>query len=130
MPPPGKALGPHTGTNLGSHALRRLRVYVERVGTDFEAHLVERNGEVDPIHLLVNHPPKHPVSSLVNRLKISIPRRDRRLQPTAETRRSHTSKKYGKEVLCLTLLLPAVVHLSLEGVPYSPLEQQKARYDV
>jgi REP element-mobilizing transposase RayT len=35
-------------------ALRRLRVYFEKVCTDFEAQLVAMNGEVDHVHLLIN----------------------------------------------------------------------------
>lgn len=36
---------------------------------DFEAELVEFDGEEDHVHLLVNIPPKVSVSSLVNSLK-------------------------------------------------------------
>jgi len=36
---------------------------------DFEAELVEFNGEKDHVHLLVNYPPKVAVSNLVNSLK-------------------------------------------------------------
>ena len=36
---------------------------------DFEAELVEFNGEADHVHLLVNYPPKIPLSKLVNSLK-------------------------------------------------------------
>jgi putative transposase len=36
---------------------------------DFEATLVEFDGEDDHVHLLVNYPPKVSVSSLVNSLK-------------------------------------------------------------
>lgn len=36
---------------------------------DFEAELVEFNGEADHVHLLVNYPPKTPLSKLVNSLK-------------------------------------------------------------
>ena len=39
------------------------------VCTDFEAELVAFEGEDDPVHLLVNYPPKVCVSSLVNSLK-------------------------------------------------------------
>ena len=34
--------------------------------TDFEAHLIELEGESDHIHLLVEYPPKVAVSKLVN----------------------------------------------------------------
>ncbi len=36
---------------------------------DFEANLVEFNGENDHVHLLVNYPPKFSLSSLINSLK-------------------------------------------------------------
>ena len=39
------------------------------VCTDFEAELVEFDGEDDHVHLLVNYPPKVSVSALVNSLK-------------------------------------------------------------
>ena len=41
----------------------------ERVCLDFEAELVEFNGEHDHVHLLVIYPPKVAISSLVNSLK-------------------------------------------------------------
>ncbi len=37
--------------------------------TDFEAHLIEFEGEGDHVHLLVEYPPKVAVSKLVNSLK-------------------------------------------------------------
>jgi REP element-mobilizing transposase RayT len=36
---------------------------------DFEAQLVEMNGEAEHVHLLINYPPKDSVSSMVNSLK-------------------------------------------------------------
>ncbi|BCJ75757.1 hypothetical protein CS0771_53010 [Catellatospora sp. IY07-71] len=39
------------------------------VCADFEAELVEFNGENNHVHLLVNHPPKVAVARLVNSLK-------------------------------------------------------------
>ena len=41
----------------------------EKVCLDFEAELVEFNGEDDHVHLLINYPPKVAVSNLVNSLK-------------------------------------------------------------
>lgn len=46
-----------------------LRPILASVCVDFEAHLVEFDGEDDHVHLLVNYPPKVAVSSLVNSLK-------------------------------------------------------------
>lgn len=46
-----------------------LREIFQGVCKDFEASLVEFEGEKDPVHLLVNYPPKTAVSRLVNSLK-------------------------------------------------------------
>lgn len=47
-------------------ALERI---LRAVCEDFEATLVEFNGESDPVHLLINYPPKVALSSRVNSLK-------------------------------------------------------------
>ena len=44
------------------------KVFVE-VCADFEAELVEFDGEQDHVHLLINYPPKIAISRLVNSLK-------------------------------------------------------------
>lgn len=46
-----------------------LRSLFANVCADFEAGLVEFDGEDDHVHLLVNYPPKVAVSALVNSLK-------------------------------------------------------------
>ncbi|WKS98943.1 IS200/IS605 family transposase [Gallibacterium salpingitidis] len=46
-----------------------LHSIFESVCNDFEAQLVEFDGEHDHVHLLVNYPPKVSVSKLVNSLK-------------------------------------------------------------
>ena len=46
-----------------------LRPIFSSVCTDFEAELVEFDGEEDHVHLLVNYPPKVAISTLVNSLK-------------------------------------------------------------
>jgi len=46
-----------------------LRSIFSGVCNDFEAELVEFDGEDDHVHLLVNYPPKVAVSNLVNSLK-------------------------------------------------------------
>ena len=46
-----------------------LRVICAGVCADFEAELAELDGEDDPVHLLVNYPPKVALSALVNSLK-------------------------------------------------------------
>jgi putative transposase len=49
--------------------LKELRVIFGNVCADFEARLVEFEGEGDHVHLLVEYPPKVSVSKLVNSLK-------------------------------------------------------------
>jgi len=51
----------------------------------FDSILVEIDGEMDHVHLLVNHPPKVSVSKLVNSLKGVSSRRMRQLFPELET---------------------------------------------
>ena len=46
-----------------------MRGIFESVCTDFEAQLVEFDGENDHVHLLVHYPPKVSISKLVNSLK-------------------------------------------------------------
>src|SRR5487761_2465479 len=49
--------------------LDELRPVFASVCKDFEAELVEFDGEDDHVHLLVNYPPKVAISALVNSLK-------------------------------------------------------------
>ncbi len=46
-----------------------MRPVMASVCRDFEAELVEFDGEDDHVHLLVNDPPKVAISTLVNSLK-------------------------------------------------------------
>ncbi len=46
-----------------------LRKIFQAVCSDFEAELIETNGEDDHVHILVHYPPKISVSKLVNSLK-------------------------------------------------------------
>ena len=50
-------------------AIERLRQIFAKVCRDFEAQLVEMDGEDNHVHLLVEYPPKVAVSALVNSLK-------------------------------------------------------------
>jgi len=50
-------------------AIDRLWAMFARVCGDFEAQLIEMDGEGDHVHLLVEYPPKVAVSNLVNSLK-------------------------------------------------------------
>jgi putative transposase len=54
---------------LDGEAIDTLRHIFSKVCADFEAQLVELDGESNHVHLLVNYPPKVSVSSLVNSLK-------------------------------------------------------------
>lgn len=67
-------------------AIRRLRVMFEKVCQDFEATLIEMDGEDDLVHLLVEYPPKVSVSSLVNSLKGASSRRLRNERPDVKSR--------------------------------------------
>ncbi|MFF3253235.1 IS200/IS605 family transposase [Actinacidiphila glaucinigra] len=49
--------------------LTRCEDIMRKVCEDFEADLIEFNGEEDHVHLLVHYPPKVPLSHLVNSLK-------------------------------------------------------------
>ena len=49
--------------------LHNLRLIFSSVCENFEATLVEFDGEDDHVHLLVNYPPKIAISKLVNSLK-------------------------------------------------------------
>ena len=61
--------------------LGRLEEIMRDVCADFEAELVEFNGESNHVHLLVNFPPKVAVSRLVNSLKGVSSRRMRQEFP-------------------------------------------------
>ena len=58
-----------------------LRDLFTRICHDFEARLVEANGEDDHVHVLVEYPPKVALSKLVNSLKGVSSRRLRHLHP-------------------------------------------------
>lgn len=49
--------------------LEDLKTIFQSVCFDFEANLVQFEGEGDHVHLLINYPPKVAVSKLVNSLK-------------------------------------------------------------
>ena len=56
--------------NIFSKAiLDDLKTIFESVCHDFNAELVEFDGEKDHVHLLINYPPKVSIAKLVNRLK-------------------------------------------------------------
>jgi putative transposase len=49
--------------------LNELQAIFSKICKDFEAELVEFDGEHDHVHLLINYPPKVAISKLVNSLK-------------------------------------------------------------
>ena len=99
-------------------AIQRLRAMFTKVCTDFEAQLVEMNGEDNHVHLLVNYPPKHSISTLVNSLK-GVSSRLLRLE------RLDLASRYWKNVLWS----PSYFAASCGGAPIEILkryvEQQK-----
>lgn len=54
---------------FSKHVLKRLSEIFFSICCDFEADLVEFDGEGDHVHLLVNYHPKISISKLVNSLK-------------------------------------------------------------
>jgi len=71
---------------LTEAAHETLRDIFAKVCQDFEAVLVESNGEDDHVHLLVEYPPKVALSHLVNSLKGVSSRRLRHQHPDIAAR--------------------------------------------
>src|SRR5207248_2872397 len=71
---------------LTEAAHETLRTLFTKICADFEATLVESNGEDDHVHLLVEYPPKIPLSRLVNSLKGVSSRRLRQQHPEVSQR--------------------------------------------
>jgi putative transposase len=67
-------------------AINRLRTIFAKVCADFEAQLIEMDGEDDHVHLLVEYPPKVAVSNLVNSLKGVSSRLLRKERPDIQKR--------------------------------------------
>ena len=93
-------------------AIGRLRAIFEKVCVDFESRLVEMHGETDPVHLLINYPPKHSVSALVNSLK-GVSSRMLRLE------RPDIQRRYWKGALWS----PSYFSASCGGTPISILRE-------
>jgi putative transposase len=93
-------------------ALEDLRAIFTKVCQDFDAELVEFDGEDDHVHLLVNYPPKIAISNLVNSLKGVSSRRLRQLHPSL-------TKRYWREVLWS----PSYFASSCGGAPSSIIKQ-------
>ncbi len=99
-------------------AFDALRGIFASVCGDFEADLIEMDGEDDHVHLLVNYPPKVAVSVLVNSLKGVSSRRLRQVRPDI-------ARRYWKGVLWS----PSYFAASCGGAPISIIrryiEQQR-----
>ncbi|GIB16329.1 IS200/IS605 family transposase [Vibrio cholerae] len=59
----------YRGKVFNNKHLKSMQDIMNKVYADFEAEIVEFNGEQDHVHLLVNYPPKVAISKLVNSLK-------------------------------------------------------------
>lgn len=97
---------------LTEAAHETLRILFRKVCADFEAVLVESNGEDDHVHLLVEYPPKVALARLVNSLKGVSSRRLRALHPAI-------AKRYYKGVLWSHSYFAA----SCGGAPLSIIRQ-------
>ena len=92
--------------------IEALRGIFSSVCTDFEATLVEMDGEDDHVHLLVEYAPKVSVSSLVNSLKGVSSRMLRKQRPDIR-------RRYWKGVLWS----PSYFAASCGGAPISIVRQ-------
>ncbi|MDD3581616.1 MAG: IS200/IS605 family transposase [Desulfobacca sp.] len=92
--------------------LKAMQDIFAKVCRDFEAELVEFNGEADHVHLLVHYPPKVAISKLVNSLKGVSSRHLRRRFPELE-------RHYWKGMLWS----PSYFAGSCGGAPISVIKQ-------
>jgi putative transposase len=100
------------------NAIERLRAIFSKVCLDFEAQLVEMDGQDNHVHLLVNYPPKHSISALVNSLK-GVSSRLLRLE------RPDLVGHYWKGVLWSPSYFAASCGGAPSGVLKAYIEQQK-----
>ena len=97
---------------LDDDAIERLRGMFAKVCADFEAELIELEGEDGHVRLLVAYPPKVAVSHLVNSLKGVSSRLLRKERPDME-------KRYWKGALWS----PSYFASSCGGAPLSIVRQ-------
>ena len=93
-------------------AIEALRAIFMEVCRDFEATLMEMDGEHDHVYLLIEYPPKVPVSALVNSLKGVSSRLLRQRRPDIR-------KRYWKGVLWS----PSYFAASCGGAPIAIIRQ-------
>jgi putative transposase len=101
-----------------AETLNAARQIFSDVCTDFEAKLIEFEGEKDHVHLLVEYPPKVSVSKLVNSLKGVSSRHLRRQHP-------NILKNYYKGVLWS----PSYFAGSCGGAPLDVIKQYIEQQD-
>jgi putative transposase len=89
-----------------------LKEIFHAICAQFEAELIEFDGEADHVHLLVNYPPKITISKLVNSLKGVSSRLLRKAYP-------EMASKYWKGVLWS----PSYFAASCGGAPISIIKQ-------
>ena len=103
---------------LDGDAINRLRAIFTNVSSDFESQLVEMDGQGNLVHLLVNYPPKHSVSALVNSLKGVSSRLLRRERPDL-------ARRYWKGALWSPSYFAASCGGAPSGILKAYIEQQK-----
>jgi putative transposase len=97
---------------LDAAALDWLAEHFARVCERMEARLIASDGEDDHVHLLIEYPPKHSISVLVNALKGTSSRLLRQARPDL-------ARRYWKDVLWS----PSYFAASAGGAPLSVLKQ-------
>ena len=97
---------------LEGYMFPTLEMLFGKVCEDFEAELVEFNGEDDHVHLLVNYPPKVSVAKLVNSLKGVSSRKLKLHHP-------EVTNRYFKSALWS----PSYFACTVGGAPISVLRQ-------
>lgn len=97
---------------FNSKTISALSYIFDKVCNDFDARLVEIDGEEDHVHLLIHYPPKVSLSKLVNSLKGVSSRMLRQMHPNIK---QHSFKN--------VLWSPSYFAASCGGVPISVIKQ-------
>lgn len=104
------------GKVFDDERLMALHTMFDKVLDDFEAELLEFNGEEDHVHLLVSYPPKHSIAAIVNSLKGVSSRRLKEQFPAIESFWSVAKSKNA-------LWSPSYFASSTGGVPIEVLKR-------
>lgn len=102
----------YRGKVFDGEAIETLRQIFAKVCQDFGSELVEMDGEIDHVHLLIEYPPKVAVSSLINSLKGVSSRLLKKARPEIE-------KRYWKGALWS----PSYFSGSCGGAPIETIRQ-------